>query len=165
MKTLPCEPSREGWHFLAQDRKLRYDDKRLVEVGVPLASSKEPKLCHSGMHASPTLLAALSYAPGLVACKVLVTGVAEDDGTKFVGRERVVLEMADMLPVIVEFAKWCAERAKKHAYADAAAYAAAYAADADAAAAAAADAAVYAERSLQEIKLQELFYRQLALGT
>ena len=34
MKTLSCESSREGWHFLAQDRKLRYDDNRLVKVGV-----------------------------------------------------------------------------------------------------------------------------------
>ena len=113
MKTLPYESSREGWHFLAQDRKLRYDDNRLVKVGVPLDCKGKPKLCCNGMHASPTLLSALSYAPGLVACEVRITGVTEGDIDKFVGNERTVLRMVDMLPVIAEFAEWCAGRADR----------------------------------------------------
>ena len=75
-----------AWHFLKADRKLRYYDGREVVDGEelemkPVRSNShdggqitEPILCVSGMHASVKLRDALQYAPGLVLCRVDVTG-------------------------------------------------------------------------------------------
>ncbi len=134
----------KAFHFLPADRRLRYGDGRKVRDGETLSyiNAAPPKLCERGMHASVRCQDALGYAPGAVLCVVDVTGDVTEGDDKIVGRHRKVLWSAGeavILPLIVEYARWCAERAKGYAYANAASdaaatWAATWAADADAAA-------------------------------
>jgi hypothetical protein len=124
-----------AWYFCGSDRKLRYGDGRAIVDGETLTVDCEPILCQQGLHASIKLRDALAYAPGLVLCRVEVGDfvVGKD---KLAGKSRRVVWSIgglDMRKVIVEYANWCAARAKGHANA----YAADAAADAYAANAAA----------------------------
>jgi hypothetical protein len=134
------------WWF-SDGARLRYGDPRRPAVGATHEHDGDCKLCERGLHASRRALDAIKYAPGCDAWLVWVD-VCDEDGNKVVGTRRMYVGHVSARDVLVEFARWCAARAKRHAYAAAAAYADAYAAayDADAAAYAAAyaDAAAYA---------------------
>ena len=106
-----------GWHFLTSDRKLRYGDGRTVTVGqvftqeYPHGEYDAPTLCSSGMHASSRALDALGYAPGVIICKVDISGGIVHGHDKSVAESRRVLAMADAGGALHEFACWCAEQA------------------------------------------------------
>ena len=110
----------KAWHFLAADRKLRYDDNRVVVDGetlLVLDNSIPISLCEYGMHASVKVSDALRYAPGATLCLVEVEGAIIGDD-KIVGVSRRSVWSVDgktLLPYIVQYAAWCAERAKYHA--------------------------------------------------
>lgn len=83
----------KAWHFLPADRCLRYEDRRKVVDGESLEMAPNqtypvPTLCESGMHASIKLLDALSHAPGLVLCRVAVSGDVVEGSDKITGRHR-----------------------------------------------------------------------------
>ena len=103
----------EGWHFLAEDRRLRLGDRELVVVGETFRAEGDLELCNNGMHASKRILDALQYAPGPICCKVVLGGQIIEDTDKTVGRERTVLAMVDVTRILHEFACWCAEEALK----------------------------------------------------
>jgi hypothetical protein len=100
-----------AWHFLAEDRCLRYGDGRVVEAGQTLAAEGDLELCENGMHASIRPLDALGYAPGPILCRVRLGGEIIHGGDKAVARTRTVLWMVDATRALHEFACWCAERA------------------------------------------------------
>jgi hypothetical protein len=101
-----------GWHFLRADRRLGYEDGRLVAVGetLRLPEGQKPAMCKRGFHASRKAKDALSYAPGDVICKVRLSGEIIEGDDKAVASERTVLAMADATNTLHEYACWCAEQ-------------------------------------------------------
>ena len=100
-----------AWHFLQEDKKLRFEPFTDVKVGETLTHEGELKMCSSGLHASIDALDALQYAPGLIACRVELSGdIIQGDG-KCVASQRKVKWMADATVVVKKFAIWCAEEA------------------------------------------------------
>lgn len=137
-----------GYHTTNMEGTLAYGDGRPVREGETLTVDCQPKLCKQGLHASPTILDCLPYFKGWRLWKVDVQGEIDPAATKFCGKSRTALkDYGDISKQIIEFAFWCAKRAKKHAKANAADYAAAnYAANA---------ADYLKERHIQELWLQK----------
>ena len=106
-----------GWHWLRNDKRLRYrdgdevDDGEIVEAGSTYVAEGPIELCRNGMHASARALDALEYAPGEIVCYVRLEGELQHDTTKSVGRSRTVLWMVDASDTLHEFACWCAAQA------------------------------------------------------
>jgi hypothetical protein len=96
----------KAWHFVRQDRRLGFGDKRLVIDGETLyyTGNKPINLCEQGLHFSVNVLDALKYAPGLVACYVEVpdTSIVCDD--KGVATCRTVIKSIDTSEILVRFA-------------------------------------------------------------
>ena len=93
-----------GWHFLAEDRRLRYGTQDIVEAGRTYTADGPLAMCRNGMHASRRALDALSYAPGSVICRVRLTEEICHDTDKAVARHRQVLWIADATDLLHEFA-------------------------------------------------------------
>jgi hypothetical protein len=102
-----------GWHFLADDRRMQYGDRSLVEVGKTYKVVGQLKRCENGMHGSKRIIDALQYAPGSICCKVELVGEIIEDTDKVVARARRVIAMVDASGVLHEFACLCAEKALK----------------------------------------------------
>jgi hypothetical protein len=100
-----------AWHWLAEDKRLRYDDKRLVRTGSRLSATGPLRLCHNGMHASILARHSLTYAPGPIICRVKLSGEILTSDDKLCARTREVLWMADATAALWEHALWCAEQA------------------------------------------------------
>ena len=100
-----------AWHFMSKDKRLGYDDGRLVEVGVPLECKGKPALCVNGLHGSARLIDALKYANGPIVCRVEIEGDVIEGKNKLCGRRRTVLWMLDATDILHEFACRCAEDA------------------------------------------------------
>lgn len=99
-----------GWHFLRHTRRLGYGDGREARTGETLRmfGKYKPSICKRGMHASPTVRAALRCAEAIFTlsddawlCRVVVSGEVTNTSlegwhadNKFVGRRRRVLWMA-----------------------------------------------------------------------
>jgi hypothetical protein len=96
-----------GWHFVAADRHLGYEDGREVVVGETLTVSGPLVMCKWGLHASPRAIDALGYAPGPVACYVRLSGeVLEptaEHPDKMCATERTVLAMVDATDLLRDF--------------------------------------------------------------
>jgi hypothetical protein len=105
------------WHFLRDDKRLRYRDNRrvsngeIVEAGRTYEAVGPLELCHNGMHASKRAIDALEYAYGSIVCRVALEGEIQDGADKSVARRRTVLWMVNATTILHEFACWCAERA------------------------------------------------------
>ena len=106
--------TRMGWHFIRTSRRLSNGDGRAVRVGVKMKWEQlwpedQVTICSRGMHASPTITDAFSYAGDMIAdgwlCRVRVHGTNYSNrsnphqhsgqwgGAKFVGTHRTVLGM------------------------------------------------------------------------
>ena len=109
-----------GWHFLREDKKLQFEDQRKVRKNIWMKAKNctEPVLCQAGMHASPSVLEALQYAPGPILCRVELRGKVVADTDKMCGLERRIIGMVDFTPYLHEFACSCAEDALKIAKVD-----------------------------------------------
>ena len=104
-----------GWHFLQEDRKLRWGTKEKMRKGSVCKVKGPLTMCKWGLHASAKPLDALKYAPGPIVCRVELSGEIIKQEDKACATERKVLEIADASTVLHEFACWCAERALKRA--------------------------------------------------
>ncbi len=103
----------KAWHFLQDDRRLRWGTKEVVEVGQTYSCDGAIALCENGMHGSERIIDALKYAPGAMCCRVEICGEIVSEQDKLVGRNRKVLSMCDITNVLHEFACVCAEHAMK----------------------------------------------------
>jgi len=107
------------YHFLREDRKLRFEPFTPVVVGGTLVYPGEPVLCEVGFHASERAIDALQYALGPVLCVVDLGGKIIHGDDKAVAQERTVSWMQDISPTLHEFACQVAEEAlEKHGVAD-----------------------------------------------
>ena len=95
-----------AWHFLPADGKTRYSQET-VTVGCALEAKGKLVLCENGLHASRTVLDALGYAPGLIVCRVEISGDVVEGEDKLCGRHRLCLAMGDarkaVLHVLADF--------------------------------------------------------------
>ena len=103
------------WHFLQEDRRLRWGSKEVVEVGKTYTAEGPLKMCKNGMHGSRQPINALRFAPGPIVCEVEIWGEIEEEDDKVVGRHRKVLSMMDASEVLHRFACDIAEKALKQA--------------------------------------------------
>jgi hypothetical protein len=97
-----------AWHFLPDDRRLRWGTREVVEVGKPIKVEGKIELCSHGLHASIKTLDALNYAPGPIICRVELSGDIIKGNDKLVASERTVLSMADATETLRKFARMCA---------------------------------------------------------
>jgi len=83
------------WHFVRSDLRLGYQDNRLVAPHTTYHADpgKKIALCQYGMHASKTILDALSYAPGLALCEVTLGPILGQEHDKVVSSSRHVLRI------------------------------------------------------------------------
>ena len=93
-----------GWHWLAEDRRLRYGTHEIVEVGGVYRAEGPLVMCRNGVHASRRALDALQYARGPIICRVELRGEILHDTDKSVARERRVLWLADATTMLHQFA-------------------------------------------------------------
>ena len=99
------------WHWLAEDKRLRWGTKEKVRVGRTYTAEGSLVMCKNGMHGSRRLLDALQYAPGTVLCRVQIWGGVQEQSDKLVGRNRKVLAMVDATKMLHEAACHFAEEA------------------------------------------------------
>lgn len=88
------EDARLGWHFCGSDKRLAFDDNRLIRVGHTLKVKGTPSICRYGLHASPTIQDAIDYLDCIL-CLVWVRGEMDSMDSKFCGKERHCLAMLD----------------------------------------------------------------------
>jgi len=103
-----------AWHFLPEDRRLQYNDRREVNPGETLTvAAARLSLCNYGLHASKDARDAASFRRGPVVCRVRLSGRIIEGDDKCVASERTVLWMADASKTLRQYAIWCATRALK----------------------------------------------------
>src|SRR3990167_2240589 len=100
-----------GWHWLAEDQRLRFGTKEVVKAGETYTAEGPLRMCRNGMHASRRAIDARESAPGPVICRVRLYGEIQHDIDKSVARHRTVLWMADATAILHEFALVCGEAA------------------------------------------------------
>src|SRR5678815_1913526 len=104
-----------AWHFITKERRLGYNDGRIVRAGQKLTVEPPIVMCERGLHASTKPLDALDYTSNAqtVACRVKLSGEIVTGTDKLVASERECLWWIDAETVLHEFACWCARRALK----------------------------------------------------
>ncbi len=105
------QPKDTYWHFLAEDRRLQYGDRRLVQVGETLACQGKIEVGVNGMHASRRAIDALVHAPGSIACLVTLGGDVLHDTDICVSQERTAVWIYDASRLLRAFACDVAEEA------------------------------------------------------
>lgn len=106
-----------GWHFIPSDRRLGYEDGRLVEAGKTYKVDCDPVLCESGLHWSERAIDALSFQRGPVACRVRsVRGHRVIEGNdKVVSTARHVIAVVDATDILWRLSrKWAADAFWQH---------------------------------------------------
>ena len=96
------------WHFLQDDKWLRWGTQEVCKVGKTYTCEGELKLCENGMHGSRKIMDALGYAPGNICCKVEIWGEVKEENDKLVGRNRKILKMINAEKILRKFARLCA---------------------------------------------------------
>ena len=93
------------WYFTDAEEKLRYDDGRKISLGKTHGVKCEPILCKQGLHASPTVLDAVGYAPGNILYRVELSGTIVHGYDKSCATERTYLARIDAEPILRAFAR------------------------------------------------------------
>lgn len=119
------------YHFSNAQGTLGFGDNRQIVLGETLSVDGTPKMCEWGLHGSQSILDALGYASGCHLWKVEISGNVDLGDDKLCGNNRkAIADYGDVMFLVVEFAKWCADRAAKSAkYATKSAKSAEYAAE------------------------------------
>src|SRR5690606_12638336 len=106
----------KAWHFSNNEGTLGYGDGRQIILGETLSADGKPVPCSYGLHGSKSIIDAMGYASGCRLWRVEIWGEIDEDDDKLCGRNRrALVDYGDIMPQIVEFAKWCAERAQEFA--------------------------------------------------
>lgn len=101
----------KAWHFCKNNKRLGYNDGRLIKTGRNYKVFGQPILCLYGLHGSIKIMDALTYAMGNILCRINLHGKILKGSDKAVATERTVLWMFDCTKILHEFACKCAERA------------------------------------------------------
>lgn len=96
------------WYFAPKDRRLRFDDGRLIQAGTTHTVQPPIEPRKRGLHASRRAIDALQYAPSQVVCRVSLGGEIMHDGDKSCATERTYLSVIDAEDTLLAFARRCA---------------------------------------------------------
>ena len=96
------------YYFSKTDKKLRYNDERVIKEGITHKVEGELELCQNGLHASERALDALKYAPGPYLWIVELGGDIVKGDDKCCARERKYIKGFDASESLREFARKCA---------------------------------------------------------
>ena len=99
----------KAYHFLKEDMKSGEGEESPWVVGETRTIKGKAMLCARGYHSSSTILDALHYAPGPVACLVEVSKPVGKDDSKQVSKTRTLIAALDATKVLHEFACRVAE--------------------------------------------------------
>jgi hypothetical protein len=75
-----AQSEKRYWHWLCEDKRLRYGSREVVEVGKTITYDGPLSLCNSGLHASEKAIDAVVYAPGPIICRVTLGDVVVEGG-------------------------------------------------------------------------------------
>jgi len=98
----------EAWHFLKNNKRFSYDDGNIAQAGYVYSVKGPIKLCKWGLHASEKALDALTYAPGEMIGRVVLSGKIIHGDDKLVATHREYLWIADATETLRSFARWSA---------------------------------------------------------
>ncbi len=98
----------KAWYFSQTNRKLRYNDNRLIHTGRTHKVTCEPILCKQGLHGSKRIIDALLYAPGECVWRVDLAGKMDTGSDKIAATERKYLWGYNATDVLGEFSRKCA---------------------------------------------------------
>jgi hypothetical protein len=101
----------KAWHFCRNDRRLGFNDGRVIRTGRLYRISGKPIMCRHGLHASRRIIDALEYAEGHIICRVTLSGTIISGTNKIVATERRVIWSLNAEKILHEFACRCGERA------------------------------------------------------
>ena len=99
----------KAWHFCSiSDDGAWHARGTHVVIGETLRVEGDLRLCSRGLHASRSVMDALSYSPGPVVCRVDVGGTIIHGDDKLVASARTVLWGYDATEVLRAFSRRCA---------------------------------------------------------
>ena len=102
----------KGWWFAEDSRELANGDGRKIKLGITHKVKGEIIPCKNGLHLSPKILDALTYAPGNIIYMVEGTGTIVPHGNpidKYACSERTYISGGiDASKTISKFARLCA---------------------------------------------------------
>ena len=93
------------YYFSPLDKKLRYDDNRVIRKGLTHKVKGDIILCENGLHASMKPLDALQYAPSSYLWIVKLSGEVVHSDNKSVASERKYLYGFNADKLLREFAR------------------------------------------------------------
>ena len=97
-----------GWYFARPDECLDHSDGREIVLGETHKVDDPPILCIRGLHASLTVLSALSYAQSAILYRVSLGGTIVHGLGKSCATERTYLSCLDATSILRKFARECA---------------------------------------------------------
>ena len=103
----------KAWHFLRTTPEypagVLRDSTPAPADGEVLRVNGQLEMCYHGLHFSINALDALSYAPGLLICRVDIPDSARVENDKGVASRRTIDWRADATDAVVGWAQWCAD--------------------------------------------------------
>lgn len=94
----------EGWHFLANDRRLSNSPQRPQVLPGEVLHVAQPIIPHlRGLHGCTRLTDALAYAPGSVVCRTQHWGITAVHGNELCSEFRSAIFMFDGSRMLQEF--------------------------------------------------------------
>ena len=101
----------QAWYFGNKQLCLGYNDGRWILPNHPITIAGQPIPCSHGLHASKSILDALSFDKGTVVHRVVLSGTIVEGGDKLCATERTHLWWLDIEDVLKEWSLECAWRA------------------------------------------------------
>ena len=96
------------FYFSKDDKKLCYDDNRVIKAGITHKVGGEHGLCEHGLHASKNIIDTLRYAPGNHLWIVELSGEVAHCRDKSCATERKYICGANIEKILRKFARECA---------------------------------------------------------
>jgi hypothetical protein len=100
------------WYFSLDSKRLNFGDGRIIKLGRTHKVKGEIIPCNNGLHASPKIMDALSYASGHVVWRVELGGIIKSHGNpidKYAASERTYVSGGiNIEGLLREFARKCA---------------------------------------------------------
>jgi hypothetical protein len=101
-------PAKSMWYFAEYGDRLRYNDGRKIKIGIAHKVKGTPIMCQFGLHASPTIRDALTYAPGPILYRVKLGGTIVKQADKSAATERTYLERINANEILHAWGRACA---------------------------------------------------------
>lgn len=95
----------KAWYFSTKEKRLRYNDRRLIERGKMHTIKGEPSLCQVGLHGSLRIIDALAYSPGSFVWYVDISRKVDKGEDKICGQRRKYIWGFDATSVLLSFAR------------------------------------------------------------